>query len=135
MGLSLRYCFFINFSVLCATVLPPTSLSHTTLQFIRYVSLLEQVQKVREGQLSSQALTEVLKLLSNLCKSPELKEPSVKQKLASLVRVTVSGLKTGALEDYSKMVLDFVTTAMEWYQVKPVSLKDVGGGEGRGGLQ
>ncbi len=107
-------------AVLCSTVSPPTTLSHTTLQFTRYVSLLEQVQRLKEGNLTEQAVTEVVELLSNLCKAPELQDPSVAGKLTSLLVDTMSGLSRNAMEDYSKRVLDFVTEAMEWYTRLPV---------------
>lgn len=104
--------------VLCSTMQP---VSHTTLQFTRYISLLERIQKLKEGGLDQKTLTEVAELISNLSKSPELNDPSVNAKLSSLMRAAMAGLSADTMNDYSCQVLDFVRTAMEWYPLLPVS--------------
>lgn len=68
-------------------------------------------------------MTDIFLLITNLSKSPELKDPSVQDKLAHLLVETESGLTTDreSVDNYSKKVVDFVRTAMEWYTVVPVS--------------
>jgi hypothetical protein len=77
---------------------------------------------MRAGRLSRESLTEVIQLLSNLCNSPELQDPSIQLKLTPLVVDAMSGLTSGMVDDYSKKVVNFVTEAMEVYCTLPVSL-------------
>ena len=106
--------------MLCSGVSAPAQLSHATLQFLRYVSLLEHIQQLREGHLSQDSLTEVVKLLSNLSNSPELQDPSLQMKLTPLLVDAMSGLSSDTVGEYSDRVVDFVTEAMEVYAVLPV---------------
>lgn len=79
------------------------------------------MQQLREGSLNEQALTEVVKLLTNLCNSPELQDPAVKVKLTPLVVDAMCGLSGEMANDYSTRVMDFISEAMEMYAVLPVS--------------
>lgn len=99
----------------------PSQLSHTTLQFIRYISLLEQIELLGDGDQNQQALTEIVKILTNLCSSPELQDPSVKVKLTPLVVDAMCGINSMAASVYSKKVVDFIAEAMDIYTVLPVS--------------
>lgn len=92
------------------------------MQFVRYVSLLEHIQQLKEGELNQESLMEIVKLLSNLCNSPELQDPSLQVKLTPLLVDAMSGLTSNNMvHEYTKKVMDFVTEAMEVYTVVPVS--------------
>lgn len=107
-------------AVLCSSVSASSRISHTTLQFVRYISLLEQIELLGEG--NQQAVTEVVKLLTNLCNSPELQDPVVKVKLTPLVVDAMCGLRSESVSGYSRKVVEFVAVAMDMYAVLPVSL-------------
>lgn len=100
---------------------PQTNLSHCTLQFMRYISLLEQVCELREGQDNQSTLDNILKLLTNLALSSELREEVVTEKLVTVLERTQSGLAPGSVENYGTKVSEFVRAAMEQYTVVPVS--------------
>ncbi len=107
--------------MLCSTVDQPSRISYSSLQFIRYVSLLEKTQKLRAGRLSEHALTDIYKIIVNFSRSPELSKGLVADKLTSLLTVMQSGLSGNRIDDFCKKVYSFVQTAMEWYAILPVS--------------
>lgn len=89
---------------------------------MRYVSLLEQASKLKEGALDQSILTDIFKLLSNLALSSELRDGSITEKLVTVLECAKSGIGVAVdMNDYRKKVFDFVTAAMERYTVLPVS--------------
>lgn len=112
---------FILFAVLCSTLDQPSKISYSSLQFVRYVSLLEKVQKIRMGKLSEHTLTDIYKMLVNFSKSPELSNTVIADKLTSLRNDMHSGLTGRVMAEFCTKVCDFVRLAMEWYATLPVS--------------
>ena len=107
--------------MLCSTLNQPSKISYTSLQFIRYVSLLEKVQKLSTGRLNEHTLMDIYKMLVNFSRAPELSNVAVADKLTSLLSDMHSGLTGRVMADFCKKVFDFVQAAMEWYAVLPVS--------------
>lgn len=104
--------------VICSMV-PSTQLSHTTLQFVRYATLLYNAKKLKDGELDEHILDSILIILVNITKAPELRLESLQDALGSLVMDTKSGLTQDGVDKYWKNLVAFVETILQCYSISP----------------
>ena len=107
--------------MLCSTIHEPDKISYSSLQFIRYVSLLEKVQTLKADNINTTTLAEIYMIIVSFAESPELKTSSVSGQLATLQTTMLDGLLVDEVEKFVKEIHEFVDSAMEWYTVLPVS--------------
>ena len=112
------------FNIFLSTVFGSTvtlnELSDTTQQFIKYASLLQNVEKMKEGKWDKYVLSAVFVHLCDLADFWKSRDSSVWNMSLSLLQDTKSGLSQDMVNDYCKKLTDFVNAAMEFYS--PVSI-------------
>ena len=105
--------------VLCSMV-PSSQLSHTTLQFVRYSTLLYNVKRLKDGELNEHILKNILAILVSITEAPELRMEFLQSSLGSLLMDTNTGLTREGVEKYWKKLVAFVETVLQYYSISPV---------------
>ncbi len=106
--------------VLCSLV-PSTQLSHTTLQFIRYSTLLHNVKKLKDGHTSDHILRSIFSVLAAITEAPELRMEFLQSSLGSLLVDTNARLIRGGVDKYWRKLVSFIETVLQYYGIAPVS--------------
>lgn len=101
-------------------MVPSTQLSHTTLQFVRYSTLLYNVKRLKDGELNEHILKNILAILITITEAPELRMEFLQSSLGSLLMDTNAGLSKGGVEKYWKKLVSFVETVLQYYSLSPV---------------
>lgn len=111
-----------------ASYVNPITLTNTTLQFIRFATLLKNAQyMMEEGSLDEDMAIQVLLIVRQLSRaSPEL--VSIQGQLNSLLhdgKITLDTRTTQSesdIKNYGQRLFDFVAAAMDFEEKFPVSI-------------